>query len=115
MPPEEVAVTVDDVPWKFRDPDFAPGPPPARPHLYPSFSIDAKQLTLPERSSIDKWNPLPNLPRWDVRRWQFLYPPFTTDAAALTQGERITVDKWLGSKPDLLFRQPPYRFFHAFE
>ena len=105
MPPEEIAATVDDLPWKFKDPD--PPLPVARLKEYPSFTIDPRQLTLPERATPDRWMPRIEQPLFDARRQQFLFPPFTVDGRQLTQAERTTPDKWLGQKPDYISRKAP--------
>lgn len=68
----------------------------ARPHLYPYFSIDTKQLTLKERITPDKWYPPFEYKRRDLARNQYLYPYFFPDSQLFTAPgvEVVTVDKW---------------------
>lgn len=86
-------------------------------HLYPSFSIDALQLTQRERTTPDKWTGYRPDRIDDVRRTQYLWAgQAPMDPFQLTQKERTTPDKWLGYRPDVLFdlRRQQYSYPSSF-
>src|SRR5207249_8244770 len=91
LPIEEGAEIQDAGIWQTSVPYF---PVKHTEYLFPSFTIDWKALTQPERPTPDKWQPETGKPLFDVKRTQWVYPTFAIDAKQLMAAERSSPDKW---------------------
>lgn len=96
--PDVESVTVDK--WSNQHPEqiFRQ----KRANEFPTLAIDSRLLTQAEWASIDKWQQLQSVPKWDVKRSQYSYPALSIDTQfyLIPPIEIIRLDKWSRQYPD---------------
>lgn len=94
----ETEVSVDS--WYFVNRN--PIPQRKEQWVYPSFFAHIEEEPT-EEVSVDSWFVNTSIPKFDIRRWQFIYPSFVTDNESLGDAEITTVDRYIGYYPDYIF------------